>query len=182
MRTTPCARPGAGEVGRGGAYYYDVDGSRIRLDPADQLAVDLGAARTAKLPREVVSAIERDGRELRGGVVMLGVGDVSEEVAEALDEAGALQPVYGADDGALIVVLPEVRIEAADESQATDLRKWLRSANVDTEVVRDTGDRLVVRPTSGRGSDALDLANSIEEEVHPPIAQPRFLRVVPRPG
>jgi hypothetical protein len=169
-------------VGSRGAYYYDVDGSQIQLEPADQIAVDLDAARTAKLPRNVLDGIETKGRELRGGVVMLGAGDLSPDFVEALNEVGALQPVFGSGDGALVVVLPEVRIETADQSQATDLREWLRSADVDSEVVRDTGDRLVVRPTSGRGSDALDLANSIEEEVHPPVAQPRFLRVVPRPG
>jgi hypothetical protein len=90
--------------------------------------------------------------------------------------------VFRAADGSLLVVLPEVRIEAADERQARKIRRALDGASVASEVVRDKGEQLVVRPRSHKGGDALELANLVAETVEPPMAQARFLRVVPRPS
>jgi hypothetical protein len=113
---------------------------------------------------------------------MLPSAAVSDDVAQALDKAGALQPVYRSVDGALVVVLPEVRIELADTAQGKELRAYLESFELGSEVLRDTGEQVVLRPTSNRGDDALNLANAIEEAVHPPLSQARFVRIVPRPG
>jgi hypothetical protein len=113
---------------------------------------------------------------------MLPSAEVPDDVAHALDQAGALQPVYRSADGALVVVLPEVRIDLADTEQASQLHDYLASHDLTSEVLRDTGEQVVLRPTSNRGDDALSLANSIEETVHPPMSQARFLRIVPRPG
>lgn len=162
-------------------YYYDSDGSRVTLDPADAVAVDLATAREAGYSESAVLALGRHSRKLRGNLVLLEKADLPSELEDALDEAGALQPVFRAGDGTLVVVLPEVRIEAADERQATAIRSSLKAATVESEIVRDGGAQLVLRPTSGRGVDALELANRIAETVEPPLAQARFLRVVPRP-
>jgi hypothetical protein len=164
----------------GDTYYYD-NGSQVPLEPADEVAVDLHSADAADVPRAVLGSLKKHGHQLRSGVVMLGRDEVAGDVVDALDQAGALHPVFRAEDGALLVVLPEIRLEAADKTEATKIRRWLESADVDSEVVRDAGERLVVRPTSGRGVDALDLANRIVEEVQPRLAQARFLRIVPRP-
>jgi hypothetical protein len=161
------------------AYYYDVDGSRVPLRAADELAVDL---RAAELPPGALERLSECGRELRGDVVMLDGGEVPGEVAEAFDAAGALHPVFGSADGGRVVVMPEVRIEVADEQQAGEVRRYLEASELSCEVVRESGAQLVVRPTSGRGAEALELANRIEEELHPPMSQARFLRIVPRPG
>jgi hypothetical protein len=169
-------------VGSGGAYYYDVDGSRVRLEPADDVAVDLRAAEAAGLSGDLLREVQRKSRELRGGIVLLHGGDLPDAVTGELDEAGALQPVFRAADGSLLVVLPEVRIEAADERQARKIRRALDGASVASEVVRDKGEQLVVRPRSHKGGDALELANLVAETVEPPMAQARFLRVVPRPS
>jgi hypothetical protein len=162
------------------AYYYDADGSQVRLHASDAFAVDWGAAEKASVPAGDLAALREHGTELRGDVAMVPASAVPTPVEEALDAAGALHPVFRSDDGALVVVLPEVRVEAADAAQAAKVREVVDST--DSEMVRDTGEQLVVRPTSQRGADALTLANRIEEEVHPLMTQARFLRVVPRPG
>lgn len=164
----------------GDAYYYDVNGSQVPLRAADKVAVDWSAAANAHLPADELAALKKQGTELRGDVAMLPAAAVPHPVADALDEAGALHPVFKSDDGGLVVVLPEVRIEAEDEAQAAKLREYIGST--DSEMVRDTGEQMVVRPTSHRGADALTLANRIAEDMHPPMTQARLLRVVPRPG
>jgi hypothetical protein len=37
----------------------------------------------------------------------------------------------------------------------------------------------VLKPASGRGEEALELANHVSEQVNPDAAQARFLRIVP---
>jgi hypothetical protein len=162
------------------AYYYN-DGAQVPLQPAEELAVDLEAAFAAGLPQHMLATLRKSGRELRTGLVMLDPKDIRQEVANELRAAHALQPVFHAENGVLIVILPEVRFEASDKEQAAEIRKCLGSTQLDSEVVRDRGEFLVVRPTSGSGADALELANRIEEEVHPPMAQARFLRIVSKP-
>ncbi len=165
----------------GDAHYYDVDGSRVPLRRAPELAIDLTAARASSAGADRVDALARKGRELRGGIVMLDPEKVPEGLAEELDAAGAVQPVYGNEADGFVVVLPEVRIETESESEADRVRSHLKSRAQDAELVEDAGDRLVVRPKSGRGADALAIANRLTEEARPAMAQPRFLRVVPRP-
>ena len=164
------------------AYFYDADGSQVPLGPSDEVAVQWKAADAANLPASVLAELKGQGRDLRQGVSMLPSAAVSDDVAQALDKAGALQPVYRSVDGALVVVLPEVRIELADTAQGKELRAYLESFELGSEVLRDTGEQVVLRPTSNRGDDALNLANAIEEAVHPPLSQARFVRIVPRPG
>jgi hypothetical protein len=181
-RTQQCAPHDANDVIRQDAYYYDADGSRVPLRASSEVAVNWAAADRSELPKDVLATLKEHGRELRGGVAMLPSSAVPDDVAEALDAAGALQPVYRSEEGALVVVLPEVRVEVADEAQAAEVRDYLSTMDLDSEVIRDTGEQFVVRPASNRGVDALDLANRIEEKMHLPMSQARFLRVVPRPG
>ena len=143
--------------------------------------MDLGAAESAALPADVLAKLKDEGTALRGSIVMIDADKLPKDVGEALDAAGALQPVFGSRTTGLIVVLPEVRIETDTEGEASEVKRVLESSDIDAEVVRDAGDQIVVRPASGRGIDALQLANQIVEAVHPPVAQARFLRVVPRP-
>jgi hypothetical protein len=171
----------AHDVTEDNAYFYDDDGSTVPLVPTDELAVQWDAADGADVPEDVLAELRRQARDLRGGVSMLPSSAMPKDVAETLDEAGALQPVYRYGDDALVVVLPEVRVEVDDEQQVRQLHDYLASADVQSEVVRDEGDQVVLRPSSNRGADALQLANRIEESVKPAMSQARLLRVVRRP-
>ena len=161
------------------AYYYDGAGSRIALHAIDEIAIDWEAAKAVSLPDELVSKLRDSSRVLRGGVSLVERNDLGESALHALDSVGAIHPVFRAEDGTKLVVLPEVRVEATDASQARKIKRTLKRE--EAELVEATGERLVIRPKSGRGSDALDLANRLEEAEHPLMAQAHFLRVVPRP-
>jgi len=86
-------------------------------------------------------------------------------------------PVYRAEDGSLVAVLPEVRVESEDPSVLEEVTSSLRDARVTLR----TEERLVIVPDSGRGEDALALANRLAESFDLAVAQARFRRVVPRP-
>jgi hypothetical protein len=82
--------------------------------------------------------------------------------------------VYRTEDGSLVAVLPEVRVEAppAALSEIAD--------RPGAHVTDRTDDRITLRPDSGRGEDALALANELAE-AGADVSQPRFVRVVGRP-
>jgi hypothetical protein len=86
-------------------------------------------------------------------------------------------PVFRAEDGSLVAVLPEVRVESTDPKVLDEV-----AASVGAATVERSEERLVIRPDSGRGEDALAIANQVHEAFDVDVAQARFRRVVPRPG
>lgn len=158
-------------------YYYDAEGSQVTLKRDDDLAVEIDAATASG--REI---LEARGQPLRGDIVLIRSDLLPAAVADELDNAGAIHPVFRTDDRTRVIVLPEIRIEAANEAQLGEILKKLDAADIDSKVVRRSGATLVVQPSSGRGADALHLANEIHEQVHPPMVQARFVRLMRRPG
>ena len=120
------------------------------------------------------------GRELTKALRLVDGTDLPEPLRHTLDAAGALQPVYGTADDARVVVLPEVRVEASDPETRKGLRDLVKDS--DAEMTESKPGRFVISVPSGRGDDALTLANRVVEELRPEVAQARFIHVVPRPG
>jgi hypothetical protein len=162
--------------------YYYASGQRVRLTPDEEwLAIDArrceadeGAAHLKAVLRNASSS-----RPLRGDLVLVRRDALSRRQLEALAKQGAIQPVFHA-QGAALIALPEVRVEESSPERQQAVRRWLRQHARDAEIVEDRGDRIVLRPASGRGQDALALANRLTEQVGPEMAQPRFLRMVDR--
>jgi hypothetical protein len=164
------------------AYFWSA-GKKVPLRPDDRVAVDLAVAKQAGLAASVLSRLRKRGRPLRGEFVLIPMTQVEEKVRRQLDEAGAVSPVYRADDETLLIVLPEVRVETDDATQQRRLDDLLKDGSLDAIVMADAKPgRTVLQPRSGRGRDALAIANRVYENVHPPVSQARFLRVVPRPA
>jgi hypothetical protein len=103
---------------------------------------------------------------------------LGDELHDRLRAAGALQPVYRS-GAALVVPMPEVRVELEGDQRRAALDA-IDAAHVAAEVTEETPERLSLRPTSGSGDDALDLANFIHEHAHPAAASVRMLQVVPK--
>lgn len=163
------------------AFYY-ADGSAVRLAPTELTAIDLDAARRGDVPRSLVEGLGVQGRELRGSLTMVEREALTPELERRLRASGALRPVYRAEDGALIVVLPEVRVETIDADEATRVRRLVEAAPVRARIVERRPRHLSIQLDGAEGTETLDLANRIQEEIHPALAQARFVRVVPRPG
>jgi len=158
---------------RGAAYYY-AGGEKIELTPADDLfAVEGGDARAAAGSHAV-------GRALTDGLRLV-TRDELGDAAKGLGGSKSKYPVFRS-HGAVVVALPEVRVEEGRKAQRAKLDKWLKEHGDDVTVVSRDGDRVVLRPVSESGADALALANVLTEEVGPEMAQARFIRVTPRPG
>jgi len=161
------------------AYYYaNGTSTKVELARADAVGVDLEVAAEAGVPKRWLKRLEHDGRSLRGAVVMLPRAGIAAETEVELEVAGALRPVYRA-EGADIIVLPEVRVETDTAKQAREVQEWMSREGAEIVDVSET--RVTFRPASGRGEDALELANRCNEQVKPALAQAHFLRVVPRP-
>jgi hypothetical protein len=159
---------------RGAAYYY-AGGEKIELTPADDLfAVEGGDARAAAGTTHPVGRALTDGLRL---VTRAELGDA----AKGLRGSKPKYPVFRS-HGAVVVALPEVRVEEGRKAQRAKLDKWLKEHGDDVTVVSRDGDRVVLKPVSESGADALVIANDLTEEVGPEMAQARFIRVTPRPG
>lgn len=166
---------------RRGKTYYWAHGEKIPLDDAPQLAVDLPAATRASLwDGELAKAAGDTGTQVTRELVLVPADTLSRKLRDQLEEAGAVQPVFRSDD-TLLVVLPEVRVETHDPATAAAVQSVADDWPADVEVEQPRPGRLVLRPASGRGKDALDLANRVAEEVRRATAQARFLHVVPDP-
>jgi hypothetical protein len=166
---------------RGDAFYY-ADGSAVRLAPTDLTVVDLEAARAGDVPRSLVEGLQADGRQVRGSLTMVEQDALTPDLERRLRAAGAVRPVFRAEDGALIVVLPEVRVEATNAEEVTRVRRLVEATPVKARIVERRPQQLSIQLDEADGIEALDLANRIEEEIHPALSQARFVRIVRRPG
>lgn len=162
-----------------GDYYY-ASGKRIPLTvDEDWVAVDARRSKEAGYAVNLQQGRDDDSRPLRGDLVLVRLGTIPRRQLHPLSQKGAIQPVFKV-DGAKLVALPEVRVEESSPGRQEEIHQWLRQHTDAAEIVEDRGDRIVLRPTSGRGRDALLLANDLTEQVGPEMAQPRFLRIVDR--
>ena len=165
------------------AYYY-AGGTRIELQPDDEhVAVD-----RSRVPASLVDMLSADASAsatAHGDIVVAPVKLINQaldarEVA-ALRREGALGPVYRR-DLAMLVPLPEVRVEVDDDRQRDAVKRYVAAGAGDWIIAEESSDRLVLKPRSGRPLDALNIANEIYEKAHPAASSVRFLQFVPRPS
>ncbi|MGB5816042.1 MAG: hypothetical protein WBI27_12620 [Thermoanaerobaculia bacterium] len=161
-------------------FYYYAGGKRIPLELyREHVAVDLSEAESREGKRPDPATVE-GAEELRSGLFLVEKSALSADARQRLDQEDALLPVFLYEDS-LVVILPEVRVEIAAGGE-TEVHRFLEQAEVPNQILTDRGTRLVVRPDSGRGEDALRLANELQESVPVEMAQARFLRRVPKRG
>lgn len=152
-----------------GPYYY-AGGKRIDLTAADDL-VALDPETTGDTT---------PGRPLTEGLRLVDRKDLGDAHRRVADEQAAKYPVFRA-QGAILVALPVVRVEESRQDKREQLQSWLNQHGNDVEIVSQDDDRVVLKPVSGSGEDALTLANALAEQVAPEMAQAQFIRVTPRP-
>jgi hypothetical protein len=143
----------------------------VPLERSDEVVVDVS--------EPGLSDLSSHGRALSGSLVLVPEADAVGALGEDCASMAGVHPVFRSEDGALVVVLPEVRVEAEDPEALSAVRRAATNAHLTGE---DEG-RLVLAPDSGRGEDALALANQLAEsgDLAADVIQARFLRIVPRP-
>lgn len=160
-------------------HYYWAGGQKVPLATDPHIAVDqTSAERHGLWAGELASAADTAGHHIGDGLLMLPRDAVSNELQGQLDRTGASAPVYRADES-LIAVLPQVRVEATPGTTASQIRAAIANIDADASVNEPRPGRFIVTPSSGRGADALDLANHIVENLRPEAAQARFVRITP---
>src|SRR5262249_20525373 len=144
------------------AYYY-AGGRKIALENDDEhVAVDQQAAEKAGL----TSSLPTQSPQSSSGVVLTRRSALDPDTLARLRSAGALHPVYKR-DRAVVVALPEVRVEFDNEAQRSAVMTFLKKGEpAEHTIAEQTDDRVVVRPASGSGDDALRIANDIYERAH----------------
>lgn len=157
--------------------YYYAGGKRVSIEE-DEAHVAIDGARAAAAGLE--DASPSGGSRLPGGVVVAERGQVGETALSRLRAAGALRPVYRHRE-ARIVALPEIRVEVDDARQRKAVLESITRAPHPVDIAEDTEGRIVLRPRSGSGDDAIDVANHVFEEAHPAAASVRLVQFVPKP-
>jgi hypothetical protein len=158
--------------------YYYADGKKVELLDDDEHIAIASSAASADLVREVLAA---SGVSPRMGTVIVSKASIEADGLTALDKAGALLPVFRL-DRAMMVPLPEVRVEMDTQRQRDAVKRLLAGTDLGVLVAEETDDRLVFRPSSGKPVDALEAANRIFEAAHPAASSVRFVQFVPRPA
>jgi hypothetical protein len=159
---------------------YYAGGHKVEINrDEDYVAVVSDVAKKAGLEAQVESA-SKDSQRGGGGVLLVERSALDDKMLASLREVGALQPVYRSDQ-AVMVALPEVRVEFDTAGQRQAVMDVLADPDaLPHEIVQSTDEGLVVQPTSGKGEDALNLANDIQERGHPAAASVRFVQFVPK--
>ena len=158
--------------------YFYASGKRVPLEVESSLwALDTEALAFAMIAESVRRRILADARRLRGKYVL---AQVPLAALESLRAVHAVQLVYRAAD-AMLVALPEVRVEESRPDTLRRLRDWLASRRQRIDVSEPEAGRLTLRPCSGDAEEALEIANALQEEITPEVAEARFIRSVPSP-
>jgi len=158
--------------------YFYAAGKRVTLTVESSLwALDTEALAVAVIADTIRQRILADARLLRGKYVL---AHVPSAALTALRAARAVQTVYRSADS-VMVALPEVRVEESRPETLRRLRAWLDSRRQRIEVSETEGGRLTLRPASGDGVEALEIANALQEEITPELAEARFIRSIESP-
>jgi hypothetical protein len=161
--------------------YYWAGGQRIPLAASGEVLVDLGVVHDAGISDAVVQHIRDSGRRLTDTLTLLSADALPEELTRRGPSPSGVHPVFLATDGTLVAALPEVRVESHDPERLDQVRRMIDDDALSATIKSEGKGRMVLEPTSGRGADALSLANKLSEGVRLDVAQARFLRVIPRP-
>lgn len=159
--------------------YYYAGGKKLGLDPDDDwVVVDTLAAGDDVNAR--LQAAQVEPSRLPGNLLMTSRAALAADDLGSLESAGALRPVFRRDQ-ALMVPLPEVRVEFDSEQERAQVKSFVAGLKGAVSVTEDASDRLVLAPTSGNALDALELANEIYEHARPAASSVRFLQMTPSP-
>lgn len=160
-----------------GDRYYWAGGHKVPLFVSSAVVIDLDSAARAGLSEVDRDSMLASGRVLSGSMLMVDRADVVAALGEGGFAMPGVHPVFRSEDGSLVAVLPEVRVEAADAATLDELGSSVTAAHIKER----TEERLVLEPDSGRGDDALTMANELAETGRTDVAQARFIRIVARP-
>lgn len=163
-------------MGDGDSYYW-AGGHKVPLEASSDVVIDVDSAAGAELGGSALESLRAGGRSLSKSLLLVTKSEASAALGETGSSVPGVHPVYHSEDGSLIVVLPEVRVEAGDPEKLAALVRSLTTAHVKEQ----TDERLVLEPDSGRGDDALALANTLAESPGTDLSQARFMRIVSRP-
>ena len=162
-------------------YYYYANSEKVALsEEKDMVAVDGARVVEAGLATAEWERLRKAGRALLKGWWMIRAADLPSAVIGKLREMKAIQQVFKA-QGAYIVAYPEIQLEESRSAKSAKLKNWLKNNQRSVKIIENKGANWLIEAKSGKGVDALNLANALTEEFGPELSQSRFVRVVKKP-
>jgi hypothetical protein len=159
--------------------YYYAAGKRVPL-VVDRGRIGIDGARAIRAGLEdVVARVGKIGTKVPGEVLVVAQDAIPEGDLAKLRKAGAARPIYKVGN-AITLPLAEVRVKLGTGQRKAALEA-VKAASIKTEIAESTNERLVLRPISGSGEDALELANFIYERARPASSAASMVQIVPRP-
>lgn len=160
--------------------YYYARGEKVELDLVDEYrAIDMHKiGRRTKLRQEIDEIVRNTRSRTYKDISIVRTDAIPSKLAKELSRRGAYQPIYRRGDS-MVVFLPEVRIEDERPEYRRKILSLLKRLEPELTVDQRSY-KAKVKPKSGRGADALELANQIQETISPDFVQARMLRVTPR--
>ncbi len=160
--------------------YYYAGGEKIPLHRVTHLVALRG-----QIPVKGVAATKLDSKKrwsmpLTNGLSLVDSDGLAQEDLAKFASPGDMQPVYTCGN-TIMVPLPEVSVEAVDETKKKSLAKLLQKMGDRARVEQGKYGQMIVHLTSGKGDDAVELANLIHEKIRPELAAPRFMQVTSSP-
>lgn len=160
-------------------YYYSNNEQVVLEDDDEFMAFDLNVIK--RVPKEVKSFVANHAEQLRKSVYLFCRKDLTDEVKELIDEYQAWRPVFRSGDS-LLVLLPEIRVH---DDSLDDLEKrveaWVRKHVAVAQMKPDRRGRVVVEPIVKSGVGALEIANSLIEDLKVESAVPRMIQKLRAP-
>ena len=165
--------------------HYKAGGTSVELTPHEGVIGIDTTKLSGKAGSALLSALQKQLQPIGRGIALVSREKLSNDLARKLEGLDAVVPVFES-DGATLVALPEVRVEGPTGAKVgtsiARARRWLKGRSKRVKVVTDEPERLVVQVSSGRGEDAVALADEIAEKVSRVTATPRFIRLTRHPG
>ena len=160
--------------------YYYAGGQKIPLHRVDHLVALRGQIPSKTSPAKKLASKKGWSMPLMNGLSLVDLGGIADEDLAKFASPGDMQPVYTSGN-TIMVPLPEVSVEAVDAGKRKSLQVLLDKMGGLARVETGKYGQMTVYLTSGKGDDALQLANLIHEKIRPEVASPRFMQVTSSP-
>ena len=126
--------------------------------------------------------VEEHAEPLRRTVYVVPIDELTDEARNIIKKNSAGRTVFRLGDQ-LVIVLPEIRVEDEDDLLESKLAGWVKQHKELAQTKKDPRGRTIIEPINKSGSDALEIARSLVEDLKVESAQPRMVQKIrsPRP-
>ncbi len=129
------------------------------------IAIDSELFEGSEISGSTKDRLRRSAKVLSANFSLVPATVLSPEERIELERDKVVSPVFR-HGSALLVALPEIRVEESLPAEQELLKKWFDRHDQDLSVLTERNDRFLVAPLSGKAEDALSAAQELNP-LHP---------------